>query len=317
MNTTIATTIGQILNRLPREGVQREVALHRLTEMYAAGEALGALHMAAARARETLDPHDPESEVVADILTSASELWDGSGVPVHMDGDDGGLRERLCRGVTSPVFQPVLRQWIAELRRIASARPTSGACTTATAMQLWNWTLLHVRDTRGAGDVAIVELAEAFCWLAAARALILETVHETGGTAARQDGFLGDLCHVQAARSAGAVSTACAELVFGYRKHPSWEVEGCAECYSAPVLDELEGLMPGIASSASGCGDVIEADGTHAPKAGPCAKPNGVEPFIRLKAKLDRCLTGARLTKQRAAASLPRMLAAVRPVSTH
>jgi hypothetical protein len=316
MNTTIVDTIGQMLQRLPRQGVHREVALQRLTDMYAAGESIGALRAAAERARNAQNPGDPDSEVVADVLTAASELWDGSGVPI-IDGEDGGPRDRLSRGVSSLAFAAVLPRWIAELRRVANGRPASGACTVATAMQLWHWTLTHVLETWSSGDAPIVELAEAFCGLAAARAQILEAAGATDSVPSAHQAFLNDLCHVQAARSAGAVATACVELVFGFRRHPSWDAEGCASCYNAADLDELEGFIPGIASGAHGHADVIEADGSHAPKAGPCAKRDGLERFVQLRAKLDGCLTGVRLTKQRAAAALPQILTDTLSPSTY
>jgi hypothetical protein len=49
---------------------------------------------------------------------------------------------------------------------------------------------------------------------------------------------------------------------------------------------------------------VIEADGAHSPKAGPCVRFEGLEEFERLRRRLDGCLTGARLAKDRAAQSL-------------
>ena len=52
--------------------------------------------------------------------------------------------------------------------------------------------------------------------------------------------FLTDLCHVQAARAAGEVGRICAELVFGYNRHPAWDTEGCASCYQADDLDAME-----------------------------------------------------------------------------
>ena len=47
--------------------------------------------------------------------------------------------------------------------------------------------------------------------------------------------FFTDLCHVQTARAAGEVGRICAELVFGYNRHPAWDSEGC------------RGLLPGRA----------------------------------------------------------------------
>ena len=43
-------------------------------------------------------------------------------------------------------------------------------------------------------------------------------------------------------------------------------------------------------------------------KAGPCVKFDGLEDFVRLRAKLDGCLTGCRLAKDRAAESLTKVM---------
>ena len=187
--------------------------------------------------------------------------------------------------------------------------PDSGACTIATAMQVWLWSLSHVRDA--ASGTAVSELGQAFGALIAARAQILEVVGEgalsSADTASRQ--FYTDLCHVQAAHAAGRVATLCAEIVFGARHHPAWDAEGCASCFRADDLDSLEGWIPGIASSARAHSDVIETDGTHPLKAGPCASSGGLDTFVRLRSKLDGCLTGARIARTRAAAALPSILA--------
>ena len=53
---------------------------------------------------------------------------------------------------------------------------------------------------------------------------------------------------------------------------------------------------------------MIEADGSHPAKAGPCARTDGLEPFLRMRAKLDGCLTGARLAKDRAAENLTKVM---------
>jgi hypothetical protein len=66
----------------------------------------------------------------------------------------------------------------------------------------------------------------------------------------------------------------------------------------------LESIMPGIDGSARAYSDVAEEGETHPCKAGPCVKCVGLEPFLNLRAKLDTCLTGCRLAKDRAAESL-------------
>ena len=111
-------------------------------------------------------------------------------------------------------------------------------------------------------------LADALCWLLAARQFILDVIElETKGAAnpALADGLAGtvafftDLCHVQSARAAGEVGRICAELVHGYNRHPAWDEASCHACYCAEELESLEGIIPGIDGSARAYSDVSEA----------------------------------------------------------
>ena len=120
--------------------------------------------------------------------------------------------------------------------------------------------------------------------------------------------FLTDLCHVQSAHAAGEVGRVCAELVHGYNRHPAWDTEGCASCYNADDLDAMEALIPGIASLARGYTDVIESSGAHASKAGPCVRSHGLEQFAALRLRMDGCLTGSQLAKDRAADALTKVM---------
>jgi hypothetical protein len=120
--------------------------------------------------------------------------------------------------------------------------------------------------------------------------------------------FMTDLCHVQSTRAAGEVGRICAELVFGYNRHPAWDNAACAACYAADDLDALEGVIPGIASGARGYSDVVEAGQDHPAKAGPCVCFDGMEAFTGLRVKLDGCLTGARLAKDHAAEALTKVM---------
>jgi hypothetical protein len=116
--------------------------------------------------------------------------------------------------------------------------------------------------------------------------------------------FLSDLCHVQSARASGEASRICAELVYGYNRHPAWDAEGYKACFLSEELDEYEGFIPGIASVAT---DVI-SDGMHPVKAGPCAGCAGSFDFLRLQNKLATCLTGSRLAKDRAAETVAKVM---------
>jgi hypothetical protein len=160
-------------------------------------------------------------------------------------------------------------------------------------------------------------LADALCWLLAARYQILDVLELEARAGERPDlaesapgyvRFFSDLCHVQAAHAAGEAGRICAELVYGYNRHPTWD-DPCAEgCCAASEVDEIQGLIPGFGASARSFLDVIEADGSHAVKAGPCARTPGLQAFQNLRGKIDGCLTGARLAKDRAAEALTQVM---------
>ena len=85
-------------------------------------------------------------------------------------------------------------------------------------------------------------LADALCWLLAVARQILDVLEleakgpENPAVAEGLPGcssFFTDLCHVQSARAAGEVGRICAELVFGYNRHPAWDDAGCDGCLSA------------------------------------------------------------------------------------
>ena len=97
--------------------------------------------------------------------------------------------------------------------------------------------------------------------------------------------FFTDLCHVQTARAAGEVGRICAELVFGYNRHPGVGLDACRGCYHADELDALESRDAGHCQR-GGVTDVVESDGSHPAKAGPCARFDGLEQFHALAAAL-------------------------------
>lgn len=326
-------------------GVQREDALDRLVGVCAAGEATASLAFAAARAHDDLDP-------IAAVLGPACRLWSAyagglereTAILIARAGARGDTRvlsrptwldtapgtydtealdqQQLAEAMTTRAFLAQFRSWVADMRRIASARPGTGACTLGSAMELWLWVLARERSASaragaegqtGPRLLIAFGLAEALCWLLAARCQILDALElESAGPAdagvaaglPALNRFLGDLCHVQAARAAGEVGRIAADLVHGYNRHPAWDAEGCAACYGEADLADLEQLIPGIESTAGAYDDVIALDGTHKPKAGPCVRFKGLDDFVRLRSKLDGCLTGSRLARERAAEAL-------------
>ncbi len=289
MQTIELPNLADELRTLPTEGTARNRQLYNLIDSRAAEEANAALRDAAGRAIG-------QSGVLAGVITSAAGVLAG----------DGTEQDRLREVIASPEFLSRLPEWVRELRELAASHPDTGACTLGSALELWSWTLRHFRTGAGSEEAAspevIDELAEVLCPLLAARAFAFEVAASTGPT--DESKLRTDLCRVHAARTASSLSGICAEIVFGYRRHLVWDAEGCAACYAGEDLDDLEALIPGIASGARMSTDVVEADGSHPGKAGPCASFEGMDSFIRLRNRLDGCLTGARIARDRAAVAM-------------
>jgi alkylation response protein AidB-like acyl-CoA dehydrogenase len=245
------------------------------------------------------------------------QKWMDAQLEATYEGPEAVQRRQLSVTMTLDLFLAQFRQWITEMRHIAADRPGTGACTLGTAMELWLFSLNHLQKAndgdgkslyKGVRQGVTFPLADALCWILAARQLILDVIElETKGAenASLAEGLPGfvafyrDLCHVQSARAAGEVGRICAELVHGYTYHPKWDGENCG-CYSSEELDALECAAPGMASvcESTGC------NGERPRKAGPCVQFDGLETFQRMRMKLDGCLTGSRLAKDRAAQAL-------------
>jgi len=244
--------------------------------------------------------------------------WMDAQLEATYEGPEAVQRRQLTITMTREIFLAQFRSWIVEMRRIAGENPGTGACTLASAMEMWLWSLGHLQKAtdpagnklyHGQRQGVTFALADALCWLLASRWQILDVLElqkRGGDDAVAAEGlagtvqFLSDLCHVQAARAAGEISRISAELVFGYNLHPAWDEAGCSHCFTTQELDELEETMPGITAFAV---DVVGENGSHPSKAGPCASCGvvGSSEFQRMQNKLTTCLSGSRLAKDRAA----------------
>ena len=252
--------------------------------------------------------------------------WMDAQLEATYEGPESVQRRQMSVTMVEPLFLAQFRHWATELRLSASGRPDSGACLLASAMELWQWTLEHLQRSTDANGEKLYQanrqgvtfaMADALSWLLASRAQIQDvlTLAAQGpadpALAEALPGtvqFLTDLCQMQAARAAGEVSRACAELVFGFNRHPQWDASGCANCFCADDLGGLESLVPGMESGILGYADTVGKDGSHADKRGPCASTAGLEPFLRLQAKVSSCLTGCRLAKDRAGEALTKVM---------
>lgn len=248
------------------------------------------------------------------------QKWMDAQLEATYEGPESVQRRHMSVTMASPLFQALMKSWIRELRHVAGTHAGTGACALASAMELWTWTFRHLEGATDADGEKLLssprqgvsfKLADALAWLVAARAQVLDAIvladeggavlgDALGGTAR----FFADLCHVQATRAAGEVGRICAELVHGYNRHPAWDEEGRRACWSAHDLDAIEGLVPGL----SGCAvDTLNGD-VHPDKEGPCASCQGITDFRKLRVKVDGCLTGAMLAKDRAAEALSKVM---------
>jgi alkylation response protein AidB-like acyl-CoA dehydrogenase len=246
--------------------------------------------------------------------------WMDAQLEATYEGPEAVQRRQLSVCMTSPLFLGLMKSWVRELRHVASVHPGTGACALASAYELWLWTYRHLDGATDAdGDKLFTsprqgvtfKLADALAWLMGPRLQILDTVRlvDEGGAVLGEAlpgtaRFFADLCHVQASRAAGEVSRICAELVHGYNRHPAWDEDGRRACWSATEAEALEGLVSGL----SGCAKDALDDGGHPDKEGPCASCRGITDFRTLRVKLDGCLTGAMLAKDRAAEAVSRVM---------
>jgi alkylation response protein AidB-like acyl-CoA dehydrogenase len=249
------------------------------------------------------------------------QKWMDAQLEATYEGPEAVQRRQMSVTMANPVFLAQMKAWIRELRHVAALHPGTGACALASAMDLWKWTYRHLEGATDADGEKLVtsprqgvtfKLADALAWLLAARAQVLDVVRlaDEGG-AVLGDAlpgtvrFFSDLCHVQAARAAGEVGRICAELVHGYNRHPAWDEEGQRACWSARDAEALEGIVAGLAGCAM---DELDEAGGHPDKEGPCASCKGITDFRNMRVKVDGCLTGAMLAKDRAAEAVSRVM---------
>jgi len=254
------------------------------------------------------------------------QKWMDAQLEATYEGPEAVQRRQMSVTMTNPVFLAQYRTWIKEMRRLAGERPGTGACNLASAMELWIWTLEHLqRATDAEGKIlyrtqrqgVTFPLADALSWILASRSQILDVLEleekgsENPALSEALPGFinfLSDLCHVQTAKASGEVGRICAELVYGYNRHPAWTAEACESCFHSEELEALEGLIPGISVTAEAYADLLDENDQPPKKAGPCIRFDGNEEFARIRAKMDGCLTGNRLAKDRAAAALSEIM---------
>ncbi len=236
---------------------QREDSLHRLVDVWAAGEAGASLGVAAARLFDELDPLERQKDAVFETqglaggtaqLRALRRIQANALEYVTLSAKPAGERDAArCAALES---DPLVRFLVLD----------SLANVLCPAVKLWN-------TGHGAS-------------------MMREAVSLMGGYGITEDcpGFLGHKW------MDAQLEATC---------------EGCGTACGLGELDALDWRVPGPAKDSR---EGTAARGPHPPKAGPCVRFDGLEQFVRLRVRLDGCLTGARLAKDRAAAALTTVL---------
>jgi len=160
--------------------------------------------------------------------------WMDAQLEATYEGPEAVQRRQISMTMTNEVFLAVLKTWISDLHTISRTKPAIGAGTLATGLELWMLTLEHLQKSKDAlgsklfssnRHGTLFPLADALCWLLAARQQILDVLElEDKGphnptVAEGLTGlvnFFSDLAAVQSASAAGQAGRICAELVYGF-----------------------------------------------------------------------------------------------------
>jgi alkylation response protein AidB-like acyl-CoA dehydrogenase len=217
------------------------------------------------------------------------QKWTDTQLEATYEGPEAVQRRHLTMTMTSEVFQSTMSAWVRQMRRAGKDVPGLGGFVLAAAMELWQWTLGHLRNTtddegrklfHNKRQGVTFPMADALGWLLGPYFLATDvlTLIENGPMSPTlADGiddltaFYKDVCHVQAARAAGEVARICTELVYGFND---------CKC-NAP-----DGQL----------GDRSK-----------CSRDDLIQ-FRELKAKVDMCMAGSRKAKDRAGNALTEVM---------
>ncbi len=182
--------------------------------------------------------------------------WMDGQLEATYEGPETVQRRQLSMTMADDIFLAQYQIWVDEARNLAKSKPESGAGTLAAAMDMWLWTLNHLKEATDANGAKLFQgsrhgvtysMADALCWILGAHCFMQDVQElerkgpETGAAADGLPGLLSfywDLVHVQIGRAAGEVGRICAELACGY---------------AAAAPDEFAGVRAKLDKSLAGC----------------------------------------------------------------
>ena len=214
------------------------------------------------------------------------QKWSDCQLEATYEGPEAVQRRHLTMTMTSDIFGHIMTNWIKQMESAGKNVPGLGGFVLASAMELWQWTLNHLQTAKDDAGRKLYHnkrqgvtfaMADALGWVLGPYYLatdVMELIEKGPMSPTLAEGlddltgFYKDLSHVQAARAAGEVARICTELVYGFNS--------C--CCNEPTAE------PGARPECSGREDLKE--------------------FRELKAKVDMCMAGARMAKDRAGNAL-------------
>ena len=213
------------------------------------------------------------------------QKWTDCQLEATYEGPEAVQRRHLTMTMTSEVFQHTLSAWIKQMQAAGKDVPGLGGFVLASAMELWQYTMEYLKTATDDDGRKLYHnkrqgvtfpMADALGWLLGPYFLacdVMELIEKGPMSPTLAEGiddltgFYKDLCHVQAARAAGEVARICSELVYGFHT-----------CQCNNPLGQL--------------GD--QADCTR----------EDLKKFREIKAKVDMCMAGCRMARDRAGNAL-------------
>lgn len=217
------------------------------------------------------------------------QKWSDTQLEATYEGPEAVQRRHLTMTMTSEVFQYTMSTWTKQMQRAGKEVPGLGGFVLASAMELWQYTLKYLQTAKDGNGKKLYHnkrqgvtfaMADALGWLLGPYFLatdVMELMEKGPMAPTLAEGlddlvsFYKDLSHVQAARAAGEVSRICTDLVYGFKV-----------CKCNEPTGEL--------------GDQAKCD------------QEDIKTFRELKAKVDMCMAGSRMAKDRAGNALTEVM---------
>lgn len=214
------------------------------------------------------------------------QKWSDCQLEATYEGPEAVQRRHMTMTMPNEIFQYTLSAWIKQMQRAGKEVPGLGGYVLASAMELWQHTMEFLKSAKDDNGKKLYHnkrqgvtfpMADALGWILGPYYMatdIMELMEKGPMSPTLAEGlddlvaFYKDMCHVQAARAAGEVARICTELVYGYNT--------C--CCNAPTAE------PGVQPECTGREDLAK--------------------FRELKAKVDMCMAGSRMAKDRAGSAL-------------